>query len=85
MTEIRLRPAEQSRGLQLLANDWQQRVWDGKILSDEKVKQAMQEQNVIVTNWREIMQRYDGGPSARFQDLVEPDASTTEEAPRDDS
>ena len=84
LTEIRLRPAEQSKGLQLLTKDWQQRVWDSQILSDDKVKQTMQEQNVIVTNWREIMQRYDGEPSARFQEIVGPDTAT-EEAPRDDS
>ena len=85
LTEIRLSPAEESKGLQLLSDDWQQRVWDAQLPSDEKVKKTMQEQNVIVTNWREIMQRYDGGPKARFKEIIEPAEPITEEAPRDDS
>ncbi len=85
LTEIRLRPAEESKGLQLLSNDWQQRVWDAKILSDEKVKKTMKEQSVIVTNWREIMQRYDAGPESRFEKLSDPAEAATAESPRGES
>ena len=85
LTEIRLWPAEESKGLQLLTDDWQQRVWDAKILSDEKVKKTMQEQNVIVTNWREIMQRYDAGPESRFEKLNDPAEAATAEIPRGES
>ena len=61
LTQLACRPAVESRGLQLLSIDWQQRVWDSQVLADEEVKQVMSDAEVIVTNWREIMMRFEQG------------------------
>lgn len=63
LTVIMLRPAVASAGLQRVGDDWQQRVWDAQVLMDEKVKSVMAEQRVVVTNWHDIMQRFEGAPA----------------------
>ncbi len=63
LTQVILRPAVESKGLKLLTADWQQRVWDADLLRDEKVMTAMKEQSVLVTDWREVMRRFESGPS----------------------
>ncbi len=62
LTTFMLRPAVSSAGLPRLGNDWQQRVWDAQLMMDPKVKSVMEEQQVVVTSWREIMQRFEGVP-----------------------
>ena len=71
LTQIVARPAVHSRGLEMLTSDWQQRVWDAQVLKDKKVKTVLEEEEIILTNWREIMRRFDGEPT----DLVDLDSS----------
>ncbi len=61
ITLIHFRPANETDALKQLAPDWQQHVWDKALLSDAQVREAMQAEGVILTNWREIMQRFEGG------------------------
>jgi hypothetical protein len=58
LTQLTCQPAVESRGLQLLTADWQQRVWDAQVMSDEQVQQTMEQEKIIVTNWRDIMRRF---------------------------
>jgi predicted glycoside hydrolase/deacetylase ChbG (UPF0249 family) len=60
LTEIIMLPAVESRGLQYLGANWQQRAWDAKLLADPRVAEAMSSEKIIVTNWREIMERFEG-------------------------
>ena len=62
LTVMMLRPATDSAGLHRLGEDWQQRVWDAQLMMDAEVMSVMKEQQVVVTNWREIMQRFEGVP-----------------------
>jgi hypothetical protein len=39
--------------------DWQQRVWTAQVLADEQFRQALADQQIIVTNWRAVMQRFE--------------------------
>ena len=62
LTLIMLRPALETEGIKELSHDWQQRVWDGQLLVDEKVKAVFAEQQIVFTDWREIMHRFEGVP-----------------------
>lgn len=68
------RPANESEGLKVLSNDWQQRLWDKQLLSDETVKKAIQDHRVVLTDWREIMDRFEGTGEISLE--TEPATST---------
>ena len=54
-------PAVESEGLKQLTDDWQQRVWDGRILADAKVQEFLKAEGIVLTDWKEMMRRFDGG------------------------
>jgi len=60
LTEILFLPAVQSDALKHMTDEWQQNVWEDKLLSDEKVLATLKEIGAVFTSWREIMQRFDG-------------------------
>lgn len=62
LSEIVLQPATQSEALQALTPRWQQHVWDLQVLADPVLPQKLAEAGIVVTTWREVMQRFD--PSA---------------------
>jgi predicted glycoside hydrolase/deacetylase ChbG (UPF0249 family) len=61
LTEIVIHPAVATPGLERLTPVWQQRVWEHQLLRDEVVQQTLQDQLIRTTDWREIMQRFEGG------------------------
>lgn len=65
LTQIVARPAMPSPGVKRLGDGWQQRVWDVKVLQDKQFKDAIAEQGIVLTNWREVMARFEGRPSDR--------------------
>jgi hypothetical protein len=64
LTQIALFPAVESEALKRIVPDWQQRVWDGQLMADEAVRAALRGPGVVITDWREIMQRFEGRPAA---------------------
>lgn len=60
LTQIAAAPAVHSQALERIDTRWQQRVWEMELLSDPKLKEQLQAENVIFTNWREIMDRFHG-------------------------
>lgn len=69
LTQIVFRPADESRGLHLLGDDWQQRVWDARLLEDPEITKLLKDEKIQVTNWREVMRRFEttGGNSKATQ------------------
>lgn len=63
LTQIAFHPAVESDALKAIVPDWQQRVWDAELMADPEVRQTLEAQGIRVTNWREIMQRFDGQPA----------------------
>jgi predicted glycoside hydrolase/deacetylase ChbG (UPF0249 family) len=59
ITQITLNPADDTPGLHCLIDQWQDRVWDAQLLSDPAVREKLQAEKVLLTNWREIMQRFE--------------------------
>lgn len=72
LTQIHFRPAEESNALKRLTPRWQQMVWDRELLVDPAVREQFAEQGVILTNWREVMHRFEGNL---------PDPALKEDAP----
>ena len=63
LTQIILRPAQDSAGLRAMTADWQQRVWDAQLLRDEKIQQQFKQDGITITNWREVMHRFETVPA----------------------
>lgn len=62
ITQVAFVPAEESEALKHITNDWQQRVWDAQLMSDDDVRQLLQSDDYILTNWVELMDRFEGAP-----------------------
>ena len=61
LTQIMFSPATSSKTLKQITPRWQQLVWDAKLLADPKTKQLLKKEGVQLTNWREVMERFEHG------------------------
>ena len=58
ITQVFLNPADDTPGLRRMTNKWQERVWDAQLLSDPAVREFLQQQDIVLTNWHDIMKRF---------------------------
>ena len=63
ITQIAFHPAAASEALPRIMPEWQQRVWDAELMADGEVRQALTADGVILTDWRELMRRFEGRPA----------------------
>jgi hypothetical protein len=77
ITQIAFRPARATDALQGIADDWQQRAWEADLFADPEVQAAIRGKQFIVTDWRELMQRFGG---AAAEDPREPKAAAADNA-----
>lgn len=61
LTEIIFHPSELTDNLKTITNSWQQRSWEAQMFADPEMKAFFKEQDIIFTNWKEIMERFKGG------------------------
>ena len=59
ITELIFHPSVDTEGLHHITNSWQQRVWEARMFSDPQVKQFLEREQIIFTNWKEMMARFD--------------------------
>lgn len=59
LTEIIFHPSVETDNLKTITNSWQQRVWEAQLLADPIVRQFLKDQGIIITDWKEIMKRFD--------------------------
>lgn len=64
LTQIAIFPAEESAAIKQIVPAWQERVWEARLFADDDVQAALRSDGVIVTDWREVMQRFAGQPAA---------------------
>jgi predicted glycoside hydrolase/deacetylase ChbG (UPF0249 family) len=62
ITQIAFHPAIDSPALPRITRDAQQRVWDSQLFEDAEVRAALAAEGIVITDWREIMQRFEGRP-----------------------
>ena len=55
LTQVFLRPAEPSPGLRFITSRWKNQVWESKLLQDPDVQAFMEQEQLLLTSWREIM------------------------------
>ena len=58
LTEIIFHPSELSENLKSITNSWQQRAWEAEMFADPAMKKFFAEEELIFTNWREVMARF---------------------------
>ncbi len=58
LTEIIFHPSVGSEELKSITNSWQQRVWEAEMFSDPDLISFFEEEEIIFTNWIEIMERF---------------------------
>ncbi|MFA5814430.1 MAG: ChbG/HpnK family deacetylase [Bacteroidales bacterium] len=59
LTEIIFHPAALTENLKTITGTWQQRVWEGELFADPLVHQFFKDEGIIITNWKEIMKRFE--------------------------
>lgn len=62
LTQIAFAPAVASDALRHVARDWQQRVWEVQLFADDEVRARLGRDDVQLTDWRELMARFEGRP-----------------------
>jgi hypothetical protein len=67
ITQIAFPPAIESEALPRIAPNAQQRVWNAQLFADEDVQKALAADGILITDWREIMRRFEGRPELSDQ------------------
>jgi chitin disaccharide deacetylase len=58
LNEIIYHPSVETEGLKKITNSWQQRVWEDRLFADPAVQQFIKDNDIIVTDWKEVMTRF---------------------------
>jgi predicted glycoside hydrolase/deacetylase ChbG (UPF0249 family) len=58
LTEIIFHPSVETDNLKAITNSWQQRVWEAQMFADPDLIQFFKDEDIIFTNWKEIMRRF---------------------------
>jgi chitin disaccharide deacetylase len=61
LTEIIFHPSVETDNLKTITGSWQQRVWEAQLFSDPVVKSFFADNNLIITTYREVMNRFNKG------------------------
>jgi len=59
LTEIIFHPSVETENLKTITGSWQQRVWEAQLFSDPDVKEFLKNNGIIITTWREVMERHE--------------------------
>ena len=58
LNEIIFNPSIETDGLKKITNSWQQRVWENQLFADPVVTRYIEDNGIIVTDWKEVMSRF---------------------------
>ncbi|MEO9894252.1 polysaccharide deacetylase family protein [Aurantibacter sp.] len=58
LTEIIFHPSVLTENLKSITGSWQQRSWESQMFSDPDLIKFFEEEGIIFTNWKEIMERF---------------------------
>lgn len=59
LTEIIFHPQYATEKSKTITGSWQQRQWEVDLFADPVVRQFFEDEGLIFTNWKEIMERFD--------------------------
>ncbi len=58
LTEIIFHPSVETEDLKSITGSWQQRVWESEMFADAGLISFFEQEGIIFTNWKEIMDRF---------------------------
>jgi len=59
LTEIIFHPSVETENLKGITGSWQQRSWEAQMFSDPDLIQFFEDEDIVFTNWQEIMERFE--------------------------
>ena len=59
ITELIFHPSILTEGLRHITGTWQQRAWEAEMFSDPAVKEFLKREEIVFTNWKEMMARWE--------------------------
>ena len=59
LTEIIFHPSVPTENMKTITGTWQQRGWEAELFSDPEVIHYFKDKGIIITNWKEIMNRFE--------------------------
>ena len=59
LTEIIFHPSVPTENMKSITGTWQQRGWEAELFSDPEVIHFFKDKGIIITNWKEIMNRFE--------------------------
>jgi chitin disaccharide deacetylase len=59
LTEIIFHPSFKTENLATITGSWQQRVWEAEMFADQEIIDFFRDHDIILTTWREVMERFD--------------------------
>ncbi|MFS4418031.1 polysaccharide deacetylase family protein [Maribacter sp. 2307ULW6-5] len=59
LTEIIFHPSVLTDNLKSITGSWQERAWEAEMFSDPDLIKFFEDEGLIFTNWKEIMERFD--------------------------
>lgn len=59
LTEIIFHPSVLTENLKGITGSWQQRSWEAQMFSDPDLIQFFEDEDIVFTNWQEIMERFE--------------------------
>jgi predicted glycoside hydrolase/deacetylase ChbG (UPF0249 family) len=72
LNEIIYHPSVETEGLKKITNSWQQRVWENRLFADPTVQRFIKDNDIIVTDWKEVMARFKKGHAASPAGVPQP-------------
>ncbi len=59
LTEIIFHPSVPTENMKTITGTWQQRGWEAELFADPVVIQFFKDEEIIITDWKEIMKRFE--------------------------
>ena len=57
ITQIYFHPSVESENLMTITDSWQKRVWEARLFADPEVIAFLEDEEIIFTSWKELMER----------------------------
>lgn len=60
LSQIAFAPGQDTPALRAMTDQWEQYVWDLQVFQDQRVRERLEAEDIVLTNWAEVMNRFDG-------------------------
>ncbi len=84
LTQIICGPADKTPALERITPNWQNRVFERQLLMDPEVHKFLENEGIVLTDWKEVMERFEtgSGPAAGVDGTGTPARGSAEQPRR---